>query len=52
MEDFEGLLEELYGYTLKQYDNEKLTGQESKRYVIIVDILHENNVEIPFGIEI
>lgn len=33
-------------------ENDNLTEEENSRYIEIVDVLHENNVEIPFGIEI
>jgi len=51
----ESLLDELYNLVLKEElldENEKLSVIDSKRYVEIADILHSNNVEIPFGIEL
>jgi len=47
----ESLLDELYIYTQKEL-TETLTEEERERYVIIVDLLHENDIDIPFGIEI
>ena len=48
----EKMLDELYGYTQKEYKGIEFTAEERKRYVQLVDTLHDNNVEIPFGIEI
>lgn len=49
--DIDALLSELYVYTLKEQETE-LTNEESNRYAEIVDILINNNIEIPFGIEV
>lgn len=48
----DALLEELYSYVKKEYDEEILTKSEQQRYIKIVDILKTKGVEIPFGIEI
>ena len=48
---YEELLDELYDLTQKEQEKE-LTEKEQKRYVEIVDYLHENNIEISFGIEL
>lgn len=46
------LLIELYSYTQLEYDKIELTDEQRRRYVKIIGILKENNVEIPFDIEI
>lgn len=53
-EDVDRYLGELYTYVENEQDEIPvvLTAQEADRYVEIVDILHKNNIEIPFGIEI
>ena len=45
------LLDELYILTVEEEDR-KLTDKENKRYLEIVEILQNNNIEIPFSIEI
>lgn len=55
LEQFDSLLEELELLVQKEeslQDNEELTDEESEHYVQIVDILQDNNIEIPFGINI
>ena len=49
---FDHLLAELYELTEIEHEGIKLTEEQSRRYIKIVDILHDNNIEIPFGIEI
>lgn len=46
------LLDELYVYVLREYNNGILSEKDQKRYVEIVDMLQSKGVEIPFGIEI
>ena len=44
------LIDELWNLTCKE--DGTLSSEECDRYTKIVDILHESNVEIPFGVEI
>lgn len=46
------LLDELYNLTQKEYNDEKLTQEESKRYVEIFDILTKDSIEIPFAVNV
>lgn len=48
----DALLEELYSYTVKEYNDELLSEKQKNRYVNIVNVLKAKGVEIPFGIEI
>ena len=48
---YEDLLDELWELTELEKE-ETLTQSQRERYLLIVEILHENNREIPFGIEI
>lgn len=51
IEMYAGLYEELFG--LVEIEKERpLTQDQKDRYLLIVEILYENNLEIPFGIEI
>ena len=47
---FDSLLTELFGLTLEEQDRD-LTEEEQQRYCELVGILQDNNIEIPFGIE-
>lgn len=49
---FDHLLAELYELIDIENKDIGLTKEQRKRYIKIVDILHSNNVEIPFGIVI
>jgi hypothetical protein len=46
------LLDELYELTQKEQDEEGLTADEMFRYVEIVKILNDNNIDIHFRIEL
>lgn len=45
------LLNELYTLTLEEYERD-LNEQEKAHYLELVETLHSNNIDIPFGIEI
>lgn len=49
--EYDELIDEL-ARLVKIERNDDLTDEEKSRYVVIVDILRENNIDIPFGIEI
>lgn len=49
--NYENLLDELYILTEKE-NTCFLTEPEKQRYLTIVEVLHEAEIEIPFGIEI
>ena len=51
IETYVGLYEELFG--LVEIEKESpLTQEQKDRYLLIVEVLYENNLEIPFGVEI
>ncbi|MFL1672492.1 hypothetical protein [Paenibacillus dendritiformis] len=50
-ENAEALLDELHHYTELEYEG-KLTEKQSERYAKIANFCHENDIEIPFGIEL
>lgn len=49
---FNHLLSVLQTYTDKEANDIELTKDEQKDYINIVEELKENNINIPFGIEI
>lgn len=49
--DYKKLLDELFDLTLIE-DERKLTEKESERYIELVEVLHNNNIHIDFGINI
>lgn len=49
---FDKLLDELYKYTELENEGIDLTKIQNERYIKIVKILNNKNIEIPFGIEI
>lgn len=49
--NFEDLLDELYMLVLIEQER-KLSDDEEKRYLEIFNLLKDNDIEIPFGVEI
>lgn len=49
---FEKELDRLYELVIKENEGKQLTDPEVEEYIAIVDTLKENNIEIPFGIEL
>lgn len=49
---FESLLNNLYQLTLLEDDGIQLTEEQEKEYVKIYDILIQNDIEIPYGVNI
>lgn len=45
-------LEELFVLTQREYNELPLTASEFQRYLELVELLHKENIEIPFGISI
>ena len=48
---FESMLDELYNLTIIEQDHE-LTKSQKDRYIYLSEILTQNHIEIPFGVEI
>ena len=48
---FESMLDELYNLTIIEQDHE-LTKSQKDRYIYLYEILTQNHIEIPFGVEI
>lgn len=48
---FNSMLDELYDLTIIE-QNGNLTESQKDRYIYLYEVLTQNNIEIPFGIEI
>jgi hypothetical protein len=48
----DALLDELYELVLLEDGEQKLTDEQSQRYLTLVELLNQNNIEITFGITI